>query len=140
MVELNKNLNPENRLDKEIKEIILRIEHRSGGAKDEYRMVIENIDREVRFSIEYIITEFKDFLARDIPTIETLIQDNMNKERFITLISQFHYMQDYNNPDYAPLTPSTILELWKRYISDFILLLGNQMELERQDDFSEETA
>ena len=135
---MNKTLNPENSLDKEIKEIILRIEHQSEGAKDEYKTVIENTDRQVRFTIEHIIVEFKNFLARDIPAIENLIQDDISKEKFITLISQFQYMQDYNNPDYAPLTPSMILRLWKRYISDFVLLLGNQMELERQDDFGEE--
>ena len=135
---INKNLNLDNLLDKKIKEIILRIEHRSEGAKDEYRTVIDNIDRQIRFSIEYIITKFKDFLSRDIPAMENLIQDDISNERFITVIPEFQYMYDYNNPEYAPLTPSTILELWKCYISDFILLLDNQLERERQDNFGAE--
>ena len=137
---INKNLKPDNRLDTEIKEIILRIERHSDGARDEYKSVIDNIDRQIRFLIEHVIREFKDFLVRDIPAMENLIQDDIFKDKFIALISQFQYMEDYNNPEYAPLTPETILTLWKRYISELVLLIGNQLEFERQESFGQEVS
>ncbi|WGK70360.1 DUF5312 family protein [Candidatus Haliotispira prima] len=129
---IEQGLRPEHRVDTEIKEILMRIEHRSEGARDEYGTTIMNIDREIRFLIEQVINDLRDFGLNGLPAIENAIQDELYERKFGSFIPQFQYMKDYNNLNYAPLTPSGILELWSQYLSEFTLLLRDQLELECQ--------
>ena len=129
---IEQGLQPEHRVDLEIKEILLRIEQRSEDAKDEYTTILMNIDREVRYQIEQVIKELQKFSMHGIKTIANAILDEVYYQKFNSFIPQFQYMQDYNNPKFAPLTPSGILELWEQYISESCLLIRDQLEQERQ--------
>ncbi len=129
---IEQGLQPEHRVDLEIKEILLRMEQRSEEAKEEYTTILMNIDRQVRYQIEQVIKELQKFSMHGITAIANSILDEVYYQKFNSFIPQFQYMQDYNNPKYAPLTPSGILELWKQYISESCLLILDQLEQERQ--------
>ncbi|MEM9424850.1 MAG: hypothetical protein AAF975_08705, partial [Spirochaetota bacterium] len=107
---IDQDLQPENRKDTEIKEILIRIEQRSEGARDEYTTFLINIDQEIRSRIEAIVEQLEDFANHGLPAIEHIILEDSYYQKFNSFLPQFHYMHDFNNPDYAPLTPATTLE------------------------------
>ncbi len=134
---IEQHLQPEHLIDKKIKEILMRVEQRAEGSKEEYTSTLMGIDKEICYLIEQTMKKFQEFTRQGLPAIEVSIADSQYYLKFNSLIPHFQYMQDYNNPEYAPLTPARILELWKQYIREFCLLLGDQLAIEKQSILGE---
>ena len=130
---IEQNLQPDNRTDVEIKEILNRIEQRSEEAEVAYKNMLLHIDRDIRYLIEQILQELHIFAERNIPIMKQAILERSCQQKFSSAISQFTYMYDFQNPEYTPLTPAKILELWEQYIDESALLIYDQLEKERQN-------
>ncbi len=130
---IDQNLKPEHRTDREIKETVMRIEQRSEGAREEYSTMLMNIDREVRFLLEQIVKELQDFTTTGIPAMGNALQNDMYKQKFVAFMPQIEHLKEFINSSGKLLQPTEILERWKQYISEFCMLLLDQLESERQD-------